>query len=99
MLVGQLVVWLALALGISRFDTATLVRRRSRRGSVEPEAPLLSIDAPIGAAVDHLGDRSVDEPGEEVLTSIGDETVSWQSEPEPGAPEHRDVGQHQAGVE
>ncbi len=28
MLVGQLVVWLALALGISRFDTATLVRRR-----------------------------------------------------------------------
>ena len=47
MLIGQLIVWLALALGISRFDTSSLVRRRWRRGVVGHEAPLMSIDAPI----------------------------------------------------
>nr|MDP9465585.1 hypothetical protein [Actinomycetota bacterium] len=69
-LIGQLVLWLLLGLGVSRFDRASLTRRRRRRGDVAPETPMLSIDAPI-------------------LIPIGDEIVSWQSEP----------GHHEAGVE
>ena len=30
-LIGELLVWLLLALGVSRFDTASIVRRRRRR--------------------------------------------------------------------
>jgi len=104
LLVAQLVVWLALALGVSRFDTATLVRRRRRRQAVGPEAPLLSIDAPILAPVGLAGDEAVGDPGQPALASIGDETVSWLTEPEPGELghgdlAHRDVDQSQAGVE
>jgi hypothetical protein len=66
MLIGQVILWLALALGISRFDTSSLVRRRWRRGVVRHEAPLLSIDAPIHVAViaptDELLEEVSDEP-------------------------------------
>jgi GT2 family glycosyltransferase len=47
-LVAQLVIWLLLAVGVSRFDTASLGRRR-HRGSTAPDTPMLSIDAPIVA--------------------------------------------------
>lgn len=47
MLIGQLVLWLMLILGVSRFDTAWIVHRRWRRTRVAPEAPLMSIDAPV----------------------------------------------------
>ena len=83
LLIVQLVVWLTLLLGISRFDTATLVQRRWRRNVVEPEAPLLSIDAPIEplAPLREPGPESVPETG----SASDDETVSWQIEPQPDA--------------
>ncbi|MEY2443903.1 MAG: hypothetical protein QOE00_483 [Ilumatobacteraceae bacterium] len=68
MLIGQVILWLALALGISRFDTSSLVRRRWRRGAVRHEAPLLSLDAPIDAPVSAPSD-----PGDQVLEAISDE--------------------------
>ena len=77
-LVGQLLFWLLLALGVSRFDTASLVRWRRRRVDAAPEAPLLSIDAPIALPLD-----------QSVLMSIGDETLSW-NEPDGTEVEHAD---------
>ena len=113
-LIGQLLLWLLLALGVSRFDTSTLVRWRRRRIATAPEAPLLSIDAPIGVALDHS-----------VVVSMNDEPVTWDQPvapegdhaepdvPEHEAPEHEtpdhdipdqdvaadDVADHGAGVE
>jgi GT2 family glycosyltransferase len=55
-LIGQLLVWLLLALGVSRFDTASLVRRRRRAGDAALEAPLLSLEAPM---VEPTDDESV----------------------------------------
>ncbi len=57
-LIGQLVIWLLLALGVSRFDTSTLMRRRRRRrsGDAALEAPLLSLEAPF---VEPSDDESV----------------------------------------
>ena len=88
LLVGQLVVWLALALGISRFDTGSLLRRRRVRGVGEPEVPLLSIDAPL--------DRPLPDPAE------GSETeAEVEAEPEevPILLSLDDPAEHEAGVE
>jgi hypothetical protein len=51
-LAGQLLLWLLLALGVSRFDIASVTRWRRRRISAAPQAPLMSIDAPIEASDD-----------------------------------------------
>src|SRR3954453_20657583 len=48
-LIGELLVWLLLLLGGSRFDTSSIVRWKRRRAEAAPDAPLLSIEAPIGA--------------------------------------------------
>ena len=66
-LIGQLVVWLLLVLGISRFDTSSIARWRRRRVTAAPEAPLLSIDAPIVPPTDTS-----------VLVSLNDDSVPWQ---------------------
>ena len=104
MLVGQLVLWLALALGVSRFDTSTLRRRKWRRGVVRHEAPLLSIDEPVPPVVDDSSaplpttpddapaDEPVielDEPAVETALDVDAAAVSWQPE----------AGHHEAGVE
>ena len=86
-LIGQLVLWLALALGISRFDTATVTRWRRRHINAGPDAPLLSIDAPIADSLDPT-----------ILVSIADETV-WQTTPEQVATEDDEPEQHEASVE
>ena len=75
-LIGQLVLWLLLALGISRFDTSSIARWRRRRVSAAPEAPLLSIDAPVEAPTDGS-----------VLVTLNDDTVPWQNGPQPGPAE------------
>jgi hypothetical protein len=68
MLIGQLVLWLLLALGVSRFDSSSLVRRRRRRGDGMPNVPLLSMEAPIVApAADEPLPWSVD-----AVTDIAD---------------------------
>ena len=103
-LIGQLVLWLLLALGISRFDTSSIARWRRRRVTAAPEAPLLSIDTPFPPPTDSS-----------VLVSLNDDTVPWQDDPEPGPAEHphhaeqrdaadrkapdRDIADQQAGVE
>ena len=85
-LIGQLLLWLLLALGISRFDTASITRRRRRRVGIVPEAPLLSIHAPVSTSA------PIDTPLDATLfASMSDDTVA--SEPEPANE------QHQAGVE
>jgi GT2 family glycosyltransferase len=77
-LIGQLLLWLLLALGVSRFDTGSLVRWRRRRVDAGPHAPLLSIDAPIESADDSS-----------VVLSIGDEGVPWQAPTDqPGVEPH-----------
>jgi hypothetical protein len=89
-LIGQLLLWLLLVLGISRFDTAALRRWRRRHVDAGPHAPLLSIDAPVESA-----DPSV-------VLSMDDPSVSWQSSdgdavvPEVDRP---DSEPHEAGVE
>jgi hypothetical protein len=55
-LIGELVVWLLLCLGVSRFDTAALVRRRRHKIDAQPDSPLLSIDEPIAVPA---GDQTV----------------------------------------
>jgi GT2 family glycosyltransferase len=99
-LIGQLLLWLLLALGVSRFDTASVTRRRRRRVDAGPPAPLLSIDAPIDLPLDAS-----------LLVSLSDETVSWHAanettaddgadhETEDGDAEQRDAQQREAGVE
>jgi hypothetical protein len=104
MLVGQLVLWLALALGVSRFDTSTFKRRRWRRGVVRHEVPLLSIDEPVIAApesatspasatpVEEATDEPVidlAEPAVETALDVEAAAVSWKT----------DTGHHEAGVE
>jgi hypothetical protein len=96
-LVGQLLLWLLLALGVSRFDTASVVRWRRRRVDAAPDEPLLSIDAPIVAPIDMTEDSSV-------LLSMGDEPVSWETAGETLPAEQPDTEQpdtepHEAGVE
>jgi hypothetical protein len=71
MLLGQLVLWLALALGISRFTTSSLLRRRRRRGVLGHEPPLLSLDAPIDAPIDAPLDGPID---------ADPDLLAWQSE-------------------
>ena len=89
-LIGQLLLWLLLALGISRFDTASITRRRRRRVGPAPEAPLLSIHAPISPAA------PIDMPVDATLfAAMNEETGS--SEPESAAEPTSE--QHQAGVE
>jgi hypothetical protein len=80
-LIGQLLLWLLLALGVSRFDTATLLRRRRRRIDAAPEAPLLSIDEPIAVPLDHS-----------VLMSMNDEPLSWDSPDGPAVAEPVEAG-------
>jgi len=97
LLIVELLVWLLLALGVSRFDTASITRWRRRRGDAVPEAPLLSIDAPVGASFAVPPDAST-------LVSLGDSEVPWQETeetpaPEPDSPEPRPTEQHEAGVE
>ncbi|MGZ4737979.1 MAG: glycosyltransferase [Ilumatobacteraceae bacterium] len=102
MLIGQLVLWLALALGVSRFDTASLARRKWRRGVVGHETPLLSIDEPVEAVIDGLpepvptpaepmpADEPIAEPVAQAVDSPLDaDSVAWQPE----------AGHHEAGVE
>ena len=91
-LVGQLLLWLLLALGISRFDTASVVRWRRRRVDAAPEAPLLSIDAPIVAPIDVFEDSSV-------VLSMGDEPVSWETAGDQPPADQPDTEPHEAGVE
>ena len=92
-LVGQLLLWLMLVLGISRFDTASLVRWRRRRIDAVPEEPLLSIDAPILLAPsESINDTSV------VLT-MADEPVSWETVGEQPDADQPDAEPHEAGVE
>ncbi|MEY2401756.1 MAG: hypothetical protein QOJ08_1867 [Ilumatobacteraceae bacterium] len=96
-LVGQALLWLLLALGISRFDAASLTRWRRRRVDAGPHAPLLSIDAPV-----ELTDPSV-------VMSMDTDSVPWQAPdqaPEVDAPgsnapesDRPDSEPHEAGVE
>ena len=68
-LIGQLLLWLLLALGVSRFDTATLVRWRRRRVHSGPDVPMLSIDVPVvPSAVSPV--EPVDDPT--IMLSMGD---------------------------
>lgn len=60
MLIGQLVGWLLLLLGVSRFDTAWIANRKWRRTRVTTEAPLMTIDAPVEAPADGWIDEPVD---------------------------------------
>jgi hypothetical protein len=69
-LIGQILLWLALALGVSRVDTASWARWRRRRIDAAPEEPLLSIDAPIAAPVEVP-----------VLVSLSDEPIEWNEDP------------------
>jgi hypothetical protein len=103
MLVGQLVLWLALALGVSRFDTSTFTRRRWRRGVVRHEAPLLSIDEPVIAVAEPATSPATEpdelaadepmielsEPAVESGLDVDAAAVSWKA----------DTGHHEAGVE
>jgi GT2 family glycosyltransferase len=73
-LIGQLLLWLLFALGISRFDAATLARWRRRRVDTGPETPLLSIDAPIVAP-------PVDADDSSILISMDDEVDRPEAEP------------------
>lgn len=105
-LIGQLLLWLLLALGISRFDTASVTRWRRRRVRTAPDAPLLSLEAPISAP-------PIDMPVDATLfASMSDDTfpseaeakVETETEPEPEHEPDPDVEnqpseQHQAGVE
>jgi hypothetical protein len=86
-LIGQLLLWLLLALGVSRFDTGSLVRWRRRHVDAGPDAPLLSIDAPLPSSIEPAEDSSI-------VLSIGDEGVPWQAPT--GQPS---VEPHEAGVE
>jgi hypothetical protein len=93
-----LVLWLLLALGISRFDTASIIRWRQRRVDAGPAAPLLSIDAPIvapaGAPEDSTIVMSMDDAVDSPTTEDPepDETEPDQTEPHETEP-------HEAGVE
>ncbi|MEO7370870.1 MAG: hypothetical protein ABIZ69_08415, partial [Ilumatobacteraceae bacterium] len=104
-LIGQLLLWLLLAMGVSRFDASTIARWRRRRIDAAPHAPMLSLDGPL-----------VEPEDVPALVSLNDEAVSWsesesepepEPEPEPGPgpepePEQTDVDQvdqHEAGVE
>ena len=105
-LIGQLLLWLLLALGISRFDTASVTRWRRRRVRTVPDAPLLSLEAPISAP-------PIDVPVDAALfASMSDDTFSSDSAAEAetqteAQPEHepnpevdnQSSEQHQAGVE
>jgi GT2 family glycosyltransferase len=74
-LIGQLLLWLLFALGISRFDAATIGRWRRRRVAAAPDAPLLSIDAPITALpLEDADDLSV-------LITMDDEVDRPEAEP------------------
>ncbi len=78
-LIGQLLLWLLLALGVSRFDTATVNRWRRRRVASGPDAPLLSIDAPISEPADPT-----------ILVTMTGDTV-WQSDPDEAEPHQAGV--------
>jgi GT2 family glycosyltransferase len=89
-LIGQLLLWLLLALGVSRFDTGSLVRWRRRRVDAGPHAPLLSIDEPIPLPIESADDSSV-------VLSMGDDGVPWQAPTDqPGVEPHEP---HEARVE
>ncbi|HEY4608836.1 MAG TPA: hypothetical protein VIH06_06520, partial [Ilumatobacteraceae bacterium] len=99
-LIGELLVWLLLLLGVSRFDTSSIVRWKRRRGEAVPDAPLLSIDAPIGVPFTP--------PDAALLTSLDDRETPWQSQPETDPDSNHpdtesdnepDRAEHQAGVE
>ena len=98
-LIAELLMWLLLALGVSRFDTASIIRWRSRRRDAVREAPLLSIDAPLSAPFAVPPDAGA-------LVSL-DDSVAWQTQPDTASDEpHQQpdqqpdqVEQHEAGVE
>ena len=93
-LIGQLLLWLLLAVGISRFDTASITRRRRRRVRTEPEAPLLSIHAPISTSV------PIDMPVDATLfAAMNDETGPSEADAAPVSATEPATEQHQAGVE
>ncbi|MEP7113441.1 MAG: glycosyltransferase [Ilumatobacteraceae bacterium] len=71
-LIGQLLLWLLLALGVSRFDTASIMRWRRRHVDAGPQGPLLSIDAPVGGLLDVADDSTA-------VLSLDDEAVPTQS--------------------
>jgi len=87
-LIGELILWLLLALGVSRFDTASIVRWKQRRTDAAPNVPLLSIEAPISAPFAAA-------PDEVLLTSLDDDA---ESEPEAAA-DPDPVAHHPGGVE
>ena len=91
-LIGQLLLWLLLLLGISRFDTASINRWRRRRVDAGPAAPILSIDGPIVAAIELPDDPSV-------VMSMDDAVEPPETDStEPESPEP-ETEPHEAGVE
>jgi len=103
MLVGQLVLWLALALGVSRFDTSSLTRRRWRRGVVPHEAPLLSIDEPVASVVDGSAPSPTatdDAPADEPIIELAEPAIETALDVEAaGVSWQPEAGHHEAGVE
>ncbi|HEY7628153.1 MAG TPA: glycosyltransferase, partial [Ilumatobacteraceae bacterium] len=72
MLIGQLVLWLLLILGVSRFDTAWIVNRRWRRTRRVADAPLMSIDAPVALPVEPpLDEPEIDNEDEPLEAEAG----------------------------
>ncbi len=104
-LIGQLLLWLLLALGISRFDTASINRWRRRRIDAGPDAPLLSIDAPIVAPIELPDDPAVVLSMDDAVEGAEAEPVEREphdTEPhdtEPHDTEPHDTEPHEAGVE
>jgi hypothetical protein len=99
-LIGQLLLWLLLALGMSRFDRASISRWRRRRVDAGPDAPLLSIDAPIVAPIELPDDSTVLLSMDEAVE--GAEIESLDGEPREAEPQQaasQETEPHEAGVE
>jgi GT2 family glycosyltransferase len=79
-LIGQLLLWLMLALGVSRFDTSSIRRWRRRHIDAGPQGPLLSIDAPVGGFLAEPVDSTV-------VLSMDDEVVPTHDVPHEAAVE------------
>ena len=97
-LMGELLVWLLLALGVSRFDTASISALEAPPARAVPDAPLLSMEAPI--------DVPYSPPDASLLTSLDDGNVPWQTPADTDPERHAEseaeadtVEQHEAGVE
>ena len=97
-LAGQLLLWLLLALGISRFDTSSISRWRRRHVDAGPDAPLLSMDAPI-VPQQPTDDSTVVISMDDAVDDSVTEGPDAESEPESDQAEPHQAEPHQAGVE